>query len=193
LPTVTTAIATLLFAAAPTTAAPPCAATTAPCPPAEALDPAALEAARAFLRASDFEAQLVQTARRAAMASLVAMVERTEIERGETVPSERMERIRNVMLAGVEEVVGEIKANAMEEAAATYARHFTADELREMSSLYEQPVGIKFKQLAPVLITQLESALNATVERSSAVEARIQAELDAWEQSSGREAVPVPN
>lgn len=180
----TTAVFALLLAGTPAPPAPACAAATAPCPPAEALDPATLEAARAFLRASGFETELVESARRGTMALLIAMVEQAEVEQGEPVPAERMEKIRNLMMAGVEEVVGAIDMGALDDAAAVLTRHFTAAELGELTRLSQQPVAIKFKQIGPVLATQMGSALNATNARSSAVESRIKAELDAWARES---------
>jgi hypothetical protein len=168
------AIGTALLAA-------PAAAQTSVSPPSQQIDPAGMEAARALLRGSDFEAQMEEGSRHGVSATFDTIISAAEARRGEPMPSDLKDRVKLILLEASDEMVASMKQTALDDAALVYARYFTADELRELLRLQDNPVMVKFRKVGPAFTAELmQIGVAAAARQMPELQARVQAEIDQW-------------
>jgi hypothetical protein len=152
--------------------------------PGTPVDPAALEAARALLKASGFESQMEQLARQNAGATFDTMMATLARQEGSAMPDDLKASIRAIVIDDVQGIIADMKLTALDQAAAIYARYFTADELRELERLQSVPVMEKFRRIAPGFITELtQVGVAAAAERMPAMRAKIRAAIEEYERS----------
>jgi hypothetical protein len=173
-----TAFFMLLFAAqpGPAPAAMP-APSAVPAPTAQD----AMEAARELLRDAHFEDRMLETALRMSGISFDTIVAAKEAELGEALPEDLKFTVKRIVLEETSRTIEQIKPYALDEAAQVYARHFTADELRELARLKSNPVMMKAEQLAPQLFTELSQiGLKEAAANQTTVDERIKAAIADW-------------
>jgi hypothetical protein len=152
--------------------------------PGAQVDPAALEAARALLKASGFDSQMERTARQSAVATFDTMMEALARQQGTTIPDDLKASVRAIMVEDVEGMIADMKLTALDQAAAIYARHFTADELRELERLQTNPVLVKFREIAPGFMTELgQIGVAAAAERLPALQAKLRAAVEEYKRT----------
>ena len=147
----------------------------------QAPDAAVLAAARDLLIATDFDGQLVASSEKTTTALLKTLLDDVEKKHGEMPAANRAE-LEALVKRHNSAVVASIQPIALAEAALIYARHFTADELRELQRLQTHPVMAKVNALAPQLFAELSQigaveSLNAL----PALEEEIEAMMARWE------------
>ncbi len=152
--------------------------------PGAPVDPAALEAARSLLRASGFETQMEQVARQNAGATFDTMMAALDRQQDNPAPDDLKASIRAIVIEDVSGIIAEMKLTALDQAAAIYARYFTADELRELERLQSNPVMEKFRRIAPGFITELtQVGIAAAAERMPALQAKVRAAIEDYEKT----------
>ena len=62
-----------------------------------------------------------------------------------------VERELNALMPLMLELVDKRSAEMIEATASVYARHFTADEMRQLTAFYRQPVGQKLLEKLPAV------------------------------------------
>ena len=92
----------------------------------------------------------------------------------------RNEMARNPQMAGYSDIVEKYVDMALdwneisEEVIRTYAQHFTADELGELTAFYQSPIGQRFVEVSPELNASIQEI---TSRRIQAVMPQMQQEL----------------
>ncbi len=105
-------------------------------------------------------------------------------------PEDLKASIRAIVIEDVSGIIAEMKLTALDQAAAIYARYFTADELRELERLQSNPVMEKFRRIAPGFITELtQVGIAAAAERMPALQAKVRAAIEDYEKTK---TVPRP-
>ncbi|HEY5724060.1 MAG TPA: hypothetical protein VIT45_17260 [Allosphingosinicella sp.] len=171
----------MIVVAAALLSAPVSAQQASPAPAAAQPDPAALDAARALLRSNNFEAQLGESARQNASATFNTFLEAAERRQG-PMPADLRQRVERLVLESVDAMVEDMKPTALDEAAAVYARYFTAAEIEELRRLQDNPVLVKFKTFAPSFMSELmQIGARAAAERMPDLQEKLKAETTAWE------------
>lgn len=64
-----------------------------------------------------------------------------------------------------EGAVDRLSKDVMQEAPAVYARHFTAQELRDMLAFYKSPAGAKALKVMPLVLTDIAQQIGPRVQR----------------------------
>ena len=164
-------------------------------PAAAQVDPAALEAARALLTSTDFEAQMGTSARQNALATFNTYVEAAERRTGAPMPADLRQRFERIMIEDVDALVADLKPTALDDAAAVYARYFTAAEIQELRRLQDNPVLVKFKTIGPSFMTELfQIGAAAAAARMPDLLAKLKTEVESWErQQAAANASAKPN
>lgn len=172
----------ILLLGAAMLAAPVSAQQAVPAPATSQPDPAALEAARALLVSSDFETQMSSGARQNALATFNTFVEAAERRTNAPMPADLRQRIERIVLENVDALVEDMRPTALDDAAAVYARYFTAAEIQELRRLQDNPVLVKFKTIAPSFMSELfQIGVAAAAERMPELQAKVRSEIAAWE------------
>ena len=143
-----------LFLAA---ASPGLATESAPPPPAnvsDAPDAEALAAALALFEGSELEERLMASALHMTKVSIETEMDELKARNIEF-PDALTARLSEFMFEETRKMVEEITPTYRADAAAVYARYFTAEELRELKRLQDTPVMKKAGELSPVLLSEL--------------------------------------
>jgi hypothetical protein len=144
-----------------------------------------MDAARSLLKSSDFDSQLEQTTRQSAGATYDTILAALTGEDGTPVPEDLKASVRAILLEDVEGMIADMKLTALDQAAAIYARYFTADELRELERLQTNPIMVKFRRIAPGFMTELSQiGVAAAAARMPAMRAKVEAAVDQWKRSN---------
>lgn len=149
-------------------------------PAAKPQDPEAFAAALALFDAEDLEEQL--------RSSMVLMAEegfRQQIDLleagGDSPPHDLVDRIGQVVASEAEILAKTLLPTFRAEAAAVYAAHFTADELRQLKELSAHPVMQKMDRLTPVLMVEISRiGHRAAAERIPVIQRRMERMLEEW-------------
>lgn len=167
----------LMFAAAsPAFAAEPLSAP----PAASTNDPEALAAALALFDGMDLQDQLLASALHMVKAAIDTRME-TLSAQGTDLPETLTEKLRAFMYEETRLMVEEMAPTYRQDAAAVYARHFTAEELRELKLLQERPVMQKMERLAPSLMAELgKIGMRVAAERSDEMERKAVELVEQW-------------
>lgn len=147
----------------------------------EPVDPAAMAAARDLLAAVDIERQAGETAARMTEAVVDSMMRRFRESQGEDFPAELETELRRIVMEHNAGVVGRMMPTMRDDAARVYARHFSADELRELARLQSHPVMRKAQALGPQLFTELSRiGMNEAAAAMPELQRRVQAAIESW-------------
>lgn len=153
----------------------------APATAQERLDPAALQAARDLLEATDYLNQAQAMTDQITDAALDMMSQRFQREQGTPMPPSLDRDLRRVVREHNGAVIEAMRPHLLEDAARVYARYFTAAEIRELQRLQTNPVMLKFQRIAPQFIGEV---MRGSMERASALqpqlERRIREAIEAW-------------
>jgi hypothetical protein len=119
------------------------------------------------------------------------MIAAAETRQGKPMPADLKERVSRITMENVEELIAAMKPTALDDAAAIYARYFTAEELRELIRLQDHPVMVKWKRIAPAFTVELmQIGVAVLAQHQPAMKARVQAEVAAWEQDEALRVTP---
>jgi hypothetical protein len=144
-------------------------------------DPAALAEARQLLIESGFETQMEQAAMANAEATFNTVLSTAERQRGSTMPEDLKQSVRRIVMADIRALVADMKVDALDKAAAVYARYFAADEMRALRRLQNEPVMVKMRQVAPQFMTDLtQIGVQAAAERMPALEVELRQAVADW-------------
>ncbi|HEX8669873.1 MAG TPA: DUF2059 domain-containing protein [Allosphingosinicella sp.] len=147
---------------------------------AGAVDPAAVAAARDLLRATNYEAQLEETAQRVGEMAFSESI-RAQEQQGRTLPADLTASVQKVLREETALMVQDLKKTALEDAARIYARYFTAAEIRELQQLQTRPVMVKAQSVMPQLMPELmQIGIKAAAARQPATQERIRKLVEAW-------------
>lgn len=125
----------------------------------------AVAAARQLLRATHFEQQLPAMTEQMTNAILNQMIAQAQSE-GRPLTPRMAAELRRVILEENRTTMMGARQNMAEEAAQTYARYFTADEIRELQRLQTAPVMQKMQRIAPQFMGELaQSGMRAASAR----------------------------
>lgn len=148
-------------------------------------DPAALDAARDLLAASDFEAQVESSSRQVVEATITTMLAELEAQHGEPYPAALEDEIRQILREHNEALLAEMRPTMLEESARIYARYFTAEELLELRRLQSHPVMVKFQRIAPQFTTEMSQiGVAEATRRLPELQRRIAEAMADWERRS---------
>lgn len=168
--------ALMLAAASPGVAAEP----SSPAPAIAANDPGALAAALDLFDGMDLEDQLLASALHMVKAAIDTRVEAMSAE-GVELPETLTERLRAFMYEETRLMVEDLAPTYRQDAASIYARHFTAEELRELKRLQDQPVMQKMERLAPSLMAELSKiGMRVAAERNAEIERKAVEIVEQW-------------
>ncbi|WP_182911896.1 DUF2059 domain-containing protein [Sphingomonas cavernae] len=144
-------------------------------------DFAAVEAAVRLLRSQDYEKQMEEAALRSANASFDTMFEHYAQE-GSALPADLVDEIRLVILNNTRDLVEEMKKTALNDAAAIYARYFTAAEINELMALQSHPVMKKVQQVTRRMMPELmQIGLKTAAARQVELKAKIAETIESWQ------------
>lgn len=153
-----------------------------------AQDFAAVEAAVRLLRSQDYEKQMEEAALRGANATFDTMLEHYAQE-GSAPPQDLVDEIRLVVLNNTRDLVEEMKKTALNDAAAIYARYFTAAEIDELMALQSHPVMKKAQQVTPRMMPELvQIGIKAAASRQIELKAKIAETIEAWQARQPKES-----
>lgn len=150
-------------------------------PPSAGDSIAALAAARDLLIASGFENQMQQAGVSMANMAFEQGVESEEAKQGKAMPEELKQRIKTVMSEEIGGMLKDMKHSALENAAQIYAQYFSAEELRRLAVLNQDPVMRKAQSLLPQMMPQLaQIGMKAAQQRKPQIEQRVKATIEEW-------------
>lgn len=134
-------------------------------PPAAAANPAALAAANDMLTAMNYRAvaqgmfaqmrhNMPIMMRQGAMNSITNNSKMSDAQKKDAL--DKMEKQLPAAVTAVDGVFNDpaLLDTMLRETANLYARHFTADELRQITAFYKTPVGVKMLASMPQLMTE---------------------------------------
>ena len=148
--------------------------------PTETTDPQALAAALALFDGPDLEDQLLASALHMVKASMDTEIEALRA-RDVEMPETLVEELRAFLYEETRLMVEEMAPTFRQDAAAVYARYFTAEELKELKRLQENPVMRKAEKLAPSLMAELSKiGMRVAAERMPDIERRGQELVEKW-------------
>jgi hypothetical protein len=160
----------------PSAAAPIVAVPRAPAAPSEETMTAAL----ALFDQKELEDQMMGSAIRVAQVALEARLESLR-KRGIVLPDPLVARLNAVSLEEVKSMVDTMLPTFRVDAATIYARYFTADELRELKRLQDNPVSLKLRQLTPNIVAEITKVtLRVSEERMPELERRSKEIVEGW-------------
>ncbi|MEA3048631.1 MAG: uncharacterized protein QOG84_467 [Sphingomonadales bacterium] len=172
-------------------------AATAQQPPAVAaapnatLDPEAVAAARELMLETGADKQVGEMAQRAAQLGFDEQLDALQRHVGRAIPPELRATLQAVLHAHVEEITPDLRAALLDEGAKTYARYFTAAEIRELQRLQTNPVMVKFRSVGAAFMTDLmQIGVNAAKRHDAELDAALKAVIDKWE--ADHKPVPPP-
>lgn len=160
--------------------APPPPAKVAPPPQAGAADPETYAAALALFEGIDLHQQLLSSVAHAMSAAVEVQIEALR-KRGMELPPPLLQKLQVLLAEEGQAMVADIEPDFASEAAAVYARHFTAAELRELKRLKENPVMQKAERIAPLLMSELAKiGLAASAERQPEFMRKVETLVQQW-------------
>ena len=124
----------------------------------------AVAAARELFASLDHVRQIRQSLRDEVNVMLTAVVQACAA-RGTPVSADAEREFRERMLRGADILGQELERSGVDEMAAAYARHFTAEELRELTRLQSHPVMAKLNRLTPTLSVEMAQIVAGAVTR----------------------------
>lgn len=149
-------------------------------PAATTGDADTLAAALALFDGQDVDGQLLASALHMAKASMEADMESLKAK-GIDMPQSLTERLSALIYEETKLMVEQMAPTFRQDAAAIYARYFTAEELRELKRLQEHPVMKKMEGLAPSLMAELSKiGMRAAAERMPEIERKSQELVEQW-------------
>jgi hypothetical protein len=150
--------------------------------PNATLDPEALAAARELILASGVDAQVEEMAQRSAKMAFETQLASIERRAGRAVPPELRAAMEEALRAHVGKFMPDLKTALLEDGAKTYARYFTAAEIRELQRLQSNPVMVKFRSVAPAFMMELmQIGVTAASRHDAELETSIAAVVSKWE------------
>ena len=149
-----------------------------------------LAAALALFSREELDAQMMQMALASAQAGMDAQLD-AQRKQGIELPDSLVARIRQITFEEVKSMVEAMSPSFRLDVARIYAKHFTAEELRELKRFTDSAVGRKSQALAPKLFSELvRIGSAATAERSVSLRAKIEAMVRAWVNEQAANAGP---
>jgi hypothetical protein len=153
------------FAAVTAVTSAPALAQSAAAQPAAAVDPAAAAAVRELLAAMDYKSVMIESFKQ--MTSSLPSAIKAGAEGAVRADPNLSDEQRAKKMAEVEQSVPKIAAaisrtysdptlvdEMLEAMVPIYARHYTADEMRQLAAFYKTPVGAKTLRLMPQLMNE---------------------------------------
>lgn len=148
---------------------------------AQVADPPALEAARELLSTMDLERQTAETAARTSDAAIDTIMRQFRDANDREFPADLERALRQIVLEHNARLVALSAPTMREDAARIYARHFSAEELRELRRLQANPVMRKAETVMPQLIAELSQiGLTQALAMQPDLQRRIDEAIRAW-------------
>lgn len=111
----------------------------------------ALAAAREYLDAEDFEAQIMQSAETSTEFMLAAMVSELQNQTGESLPEKFLSEMRKLFLEHTRVTLRAKMETIKDAAARIYAEQFTTQELLRLRQISGDPVMVKVRERSKIV------------------------------------------
>lgn len=148
-------------------------------------DFAAYSAARELLIGSGFEKNLEEIMLRMGDMSFTESLAASEREYSITFPDDLRNELRRLVAGSIQEIAGELKKTALDDAAHIYAKYFTAAEIRELQAIQRNPVMAKANKVMPAMQVELASiGVKAAAGRQPAMQRQVKDIIERWLQKN---------
>ena len=151
----------------------------------------AFAAARELLQATDFDAQVRATTEQVTDRTVTTIMEQFRATHGRAFPPTLETELRQILREHNEAVLAALRPTALDDAARVYARHFTAEEIRELQRIQTNPVMVKFQRIMPQFFAELtQISAGETMQRLPALRSRIDEAIARWIAQEERDGTP---
>jgi hypothetical protein len=143
-------------------------------------DQETLSAALALFDDAEIETQLNAMVLQMANTLFQGQFDKLRAE-GVEVPQEITDRLRRIVFEEVQASVEAMKPTFRVDVATVYARHFTAEELRELKRIQDLPVSRKSRAVLPAMAPELmQIGMRQSLGRQSQLSSKIRELIDSW-------------
>jgi len=142
------------------------------------IDAATLAAARELVAATDIQKQL-----KAVIPQVIdaAMSNTTRMFKPDAIPEGLHERLTTLMRDGMTSMTDVFTPNMLDQIATIYARHFSVDELKRLTTLMRDPAMVSFRERMPVVTHDLMPVMMAAMKpKQEAFQKKLLSVITEW-------------